>query len=622
MTHAAPPDPASVQHPEHVVASGNEALRRLRDITSTINSGGDLQTVLERVLLAVCDGKPWTRGGIMAVNRASGFSELVAAFAPGERPGERHVTRWALATSPVLRVAEQRRPLVIPDAQLAAGFGGYQADAVARNYRTVVLLPLGCTTAEEHEMVLSIHTEDRVEVPGEELEVLTTVAHLVAIAVDKVKHLRAEQRQTERLRRVLETGSHLMETVLDGVSPAVTAGLIGAILPDPFVILDFVADTVTVRRSPEPETLDEREWRALAEGRAAPLLAALVERVGAGGAATEDRLDFAGVGVPLAVPVLTEPLRVAGETVGGLLVFPRSRPLDSLDRVVTQEVRFALAAQIMRQHAEAKRESQDMSRFFERLCRTGGANPEQALAQGRRLGLDLGCPARLIAVAPPPVRGEPPLAALRRLLMAEMGRAVGGATLIEHEGAVIVCWPVSASADQPSQTTLAQHVLRPLRARWGGQPIVAFGPICRKPGDYGAAAAECAQVLHLARAFGRAGVLRRSDFGSFGLLLSALDASAMRDFVDAILGPLRRHDADHGGGMVETASTFVEEACRYQATAERLGIHVTTLRHRLRRLQELFGLDLEDAEARFRVSFATRLSSMVDAAEGARTADS
>ena len=601
-------EPQSCSEPSGVSDPLSHRLSRLRAITSTINAGGSLNTILDRVLVGVCSREPWSRGGIMAVNRATGFSERVASFAPGEAWRDDHVVSWPLATSPVLRVVETRQPIIIADAQLAPEFGGYQADAIARGYRTVVLLPLGCTTADEHEMVLSIHTTERLDVTSEEIEFLTTVAHLVAIAVEKVKHLRHEQWQNERLRRVLEVGSNLMELVLDGAPLSATAGLIGAIVPDAFVILDAVTDTVITRRSPVPDTFSEREWRALVEGDAAPLLAAWADQGEA--AASEKRMDLSSIGVPLTLTVLTEPLRVAGETVGALLVFPRNRRLDSLDRVVIQEVRFAVGAQIMRHHVEAKRDAQDLAIFFEQLCRTGAENPGRAIARARRLGLEIDKPTRLMAIAPPPIHGDPPVAALRRLLTSQLAHSAPGALIIEQGPIVLLGLPLPGAAAPLPTALLERHVMQPVRARWGAQPIVAWGPCCTGPGDYARAWAECCRVLHLARMFKREGLVQHAEFGSFALLLSALDGAAVQDFVDGTLAPMRGHDAEHGGSLVDTVRMFLDEACRYQATAERLRIHVSTLRYRLRRVEELFGLDVEDAETRFRVSLALRLLSV------------
>jgi len=43
-----------------------------------------------------------------------------------------------------------------------------------------------------------------------------------------------------------------------------------------------------------------------------------------------------------------------------------------------------------------------------------------------------------------------------------------------------------------------------------------------------------------------------------------------------------------------------------------MGLHVTTLRYRLSRIQELFGVDVETPEKRFAVELAIRLHGVID----------
>ena len=585
-------------------AAKTTQLQRLRGIASAINQSNALETILDRVLFEVCRSKPWSRGGIMAINRASGFSELVAGYTPGETKRADLPKAWPLATSPVLLVSESRRPLVIADAQQSVEFAGYREDALARGYRTVVLLPLGCTNEDEHEIVLSIHTGDRVQVSEQEIDFLITVAHLVAIAVEKTKRLQREKRQTERLRSVLDLGASLMALVLEGAPIGTVAGVVGAILPDPFVILDLVGGSTTVRHSAAPETMSERAWSGLVRGAGASLVAGLLGRAGPGGADLE--LDLAPIGVPLTLAVVIEPLRVQGETVGALLIFPRERRLDALDRLVAQDVRFALGAHLMSQHADAKRAARDRSDFFGQLFR-GAPDSARANAGGVQLGLDLHARVGLLAVMLPGAGNAPP-GDVRRLLAASLARTNPGAFVVEMEDVVAVGLPMPSTGRPLSAQMLERRIAQPLRARWAVQPVIAWGPNCAAPADYAPAWAECCRVIDLARIFRRDGTLRQVDFGPSALLLSAFDSDLIQSFVEETLGALRRHDARHAGALMQTAVTLVDESCRYQAAANRLGIHVSTLRYRLKRIEALSGLNFADPEARFRLSLASRLS--------------
>jgi len=61
----------------------------------------------------------------------------------------------------------------------------------------------------------------------------------------------------------------------------------------------------------------------------------------------------------------------------------------------------------------------------------------------------------------------------------------------------------------------------------------------------------------------------------------------------------------YGDGRLQTSSKKC--SCRYQTCADRLGIHVSTLRYRLDRLQELFAIDLEHPDSLFGLALALRL---------------
>ena len=108
----------------------------------------------------------------MVVDRGIGYSVLVTRFEPKAENEAELANRWALSTSPSLKVAETKQPVVIEDAQVSEEFPGYREDAIARGYHTAVVLPLGCSDAQGREMVLSVSSEKRVPVTPEELDFL------------------------------------------------------------------------------------------------------------------------------------------------------------------------------------------------------------------------------------------------------------------------------------------------------------------------------------------------------------------------------------------------------------------------------------------------------------------
>lgn len=83
------------------------------------------------------------------------------------------------------------------------------------------------------------------------------------------------------------------------------------------------------------------------------------------------------------------------------------------------------------------------------------------------------------------------------------------------------------------------------------------------------------------------------------LLQDLLDAGSGDD--GALITPVRlmiEHDARAGTDFARSVLTFLDEAGGVPAAAERLNVHVNTLRHRLRRTEEKFALDLTDPDTR------------------------
>jgi len=95
------------------------------------------------------------------------------------------------------------------------------------------------------------------------------------------------------------------------------------------------------------------------------------------------------------------------------------------------------------------------------------------------------------------------------------------------------------------------------------------------------------------------------------MLIAAVGGEDIRAFVADSVGALIAHDREHGTPYLETLATYLQECCRSQACADVMGVHVTTLRYRLARIQELFGINFETSEQRFAIDLAIRLQKVM-----------
>jgi DNA-binding PucR family transcriptional regulator len=96
------------------------------------------------------------------------------------------------------------------------------------------------------------------------------------------------------------------------------------------------------------------------------------------------------------------------------------------------------------------------------------------------------------------------------------------------------------------------------------------------------------------------------DLGVYRLLAELPDVGSVEDFVRQWLGALLDYDLARGTDLVETLSAYLECGGSYDAAAEQLSLHRSTLRYRLQRIRVVSGHDLSAPDTRFNLQFATR----------------
>lgn len=96
------------------------------------------------------------------------------------------------------------------------------------------------------------------------------------------------------------------------------------------------------------------------------------------------------------------------------------------------------------------------------------------------------------------------------------------------------------------------------------------------------------------------------DLSTFSGLLERLTPEQFQPFEDHIVKPLLRHDAKHGRSLWPTLVAFIEADASMTATADRLGIHANSVRHRMVRITDITGRDPHRLEDQFALGIAVR----------------
>ncbi|MFY1693585.1 PucR family transcriptional regulator [Plantactinospora sp. WMMB782] len=142
----------------------------------------------------------------------------------------------------------------------------------------------------------------------------------------------------------------------------------------------------------------------------------------------------------------------------------------------------------------------------------------------------------------------------------------------------------------------------------GRLAVGVSGPVGEPGGLPGAVEqAEHALTTALANSGGPGTVVSAGDLASHLLLLSGLPPEARRAFRDRVLGPVLAYDEAHDADLVGTLDEFLACSGSWSRAAERLHLHVNTLRYRIGRIEQLTGRDLSRFPDRVDFHLALRL---------------
>ncbi|MCG5212127.1 PucR family transcriptional regulator [Streptosporangium sp. KLBMP 9127] len=102
------------------------------------------------------------------------------------------------------------------------------------------------------------------------------------------------------------------------------------------------------------------------------------------------------------------------------------------------------------------------------------------------------------------------------------------------------------------------------------------------------------------------GVVTSDEIYTHTLLLATLPRDVRRSFAARLLGPLLDYDSRHQSELVRTLGTYLDCAGSWNACAERMHVHVNTVRYRIHRVEELTGRDLSSMTDRVDLFLALR----------------
>ena len=282
---------------------------------------------------------------------------------------------------------------------------------------------------------------------------------------------------------------------------------------------------------------------------------------------------------PVGVLVLHDPEGTAGDT----------------ERVAIEHATTVLTMEIARLQSLAQADTRQRTNFV--LDLVGGADGVMLLNRAQALGYDLGRPHRVVVVEA--YDGDDDI----DMFFHAVGRAaqaVGVGSLLAPRLHDVI---VLADTEAPWERFWASVVAE----LHGGRCRIGVGGCCRELDEFPHSYREAELALRIQKtARGPEQVTLFDDLGVYKVLATANDTSAMERFVAEWLGGLIDYDAVHGTQLVLTLSEYLDCGGNYDASAQALSVHRSTLKYRLRRIRQVSGYDIGLPDVQFNLQVATR----------------
>lgn len=376
------------------------------------------------------------------------------------------------------------------------------------------------------------------------------------------------------------------------------ADVIGELLQNPITIED--ADHKLIAYSSHGESTDQARWSTIMGRRVPEKVLTRLWKDGVFQALlTQDdpvhvpAKDEIGLGKRVAIAI-----RRNNDVLGYIWAQEVNRPISADDDEILRQAARAAVARLMQRQGKRKAEEQRRKEFLWELL-LGNHSSETAIRQkADTLQMQLPTSYLICIVEAPGARLDQYLYPL--LMRDKLYWVVDGSQIILLIG-------LMESKKEPSDVLLRKveqflaDSLEKLEAHVSeGQVTAGYGVGYKTYTDIVKSYREALHAVKVKKLFPREteGIHGYHELGIYRYLLQVKQWEEEQGYRNERIEKLRQYDHDNQTAMLETLETFLDAAGKVNVTAQRLHVHINTLSYRLRRIEEIMRVDLENMNQR------------------------
>lgn len=154
--------------------------------------------------------------------------------------------------------------------------------------------------------------------------------------------------------------------------------------------------------------------------------------------------------------------------------------------------------------------------------------------------------------------------------------------------------------------------------------LAGCGRLAESVGNIGYSYDDAVSIVDFLEVLENSGVSLRSRYGVYEqfqtllLIVKAAPHKELADFYRSVLGRLEEYDRTHQGELLPTLRAYLEHTGNIRKVAGALYVSETGLRYRIRKIEELCQVNLDDGD-RFKIHLALQIHDSLSTRKGSVT---
>ncbi len=300
---------------------------------------------------------------------------------------------------------------------------------------------------------------------------------------------------------------------------------------------------------------------------------------------------------------------VAGQQFMGLIstLFVQ-KPIKQLDKVALEQGATIVALEMLKQRAVVEQTQRLKETFLEHVLERNYESTEWMHHRALQLGFNLKNSYQVITVEIVPERKDHSRPELLQEIKEFCIDSFPHSTVITKNTHIIVIMSFNKDEQgdgiKPLVQLLKKKLLDLLRE---GTWWVTIGTVCHKIEDCYTSYRNTITSLDIMKSLNlKNRVVSYNNLGIFSLI--EINPQNFAEFAKSTIGPLIVYDQEHNTQLVKTLSLFFKNNGNVLKAAREGYLNPSTVKYRLRRIQEITGLNLKEAETCLQLQLALRIT--------------